>query len=297
MKLVDLVDTWFFQKAVKDSTKRKIRYEVTNWIRRGGPVDTVDISASVFPEWRAAATQSGLAPRTIESVVSTVAMLCKAHGISVNTGVSMRSFAEIRHTPCLSDLNAVIDAADHAEWMSPNWWRTALCLAFVAGLRLGDLERFDRDMLDDDCIRWRAEKTGKVQRIPLPDVIIPRLAGFRWTIGRKVLRRELNRLCDAAGVRRFTPQAIRRLSAQEWERARAGCGAIILGHDVPGWSKATASYMDKSHILRLGLPALRLPEWIDDGRSADREQSLLSAFRRLGEPQQSALVQVASGMG
>lgn len=296
MTLLECVDTWFFENGPKESSLRRVRYEVASWIRRGGPAISESISESDCVAWRRAATETGLAPRTVESVIATVCLLCRVGGNPVASGKRLHRLVKIRHTPTLGDLNAVIYEADSSRWRSGNWWRTALCLAYSTGLRLADLERFDRDMVDGDCVLLRAEKTGKEHRIPLPELLRDRLDGFRWSISRKVLRRELNRLCDVAGVPRFTPQGIRRLSATEWERARPGCGPVILGHDIPGWSRATLSYLDKSLLLRLGLPAMRLPAWIDDGRAADRESSLLTSFRRLGEPQQSALVAVASGM-
>lgn len=296
MLLADCVDTWFFENDLKPSTRRKIRYEITNWNRRGGADEIDEISTAEIVKWRVSATTDGLAPRTVESVISTVLMLCKRFNVDVAAGKRLRCPVNLRDTPTMLDINCAIAHADAARWLPPNWWRTAICLAYCSGLRLGDLERFNRDMIHDGCVRWRASKTDKDQRVPVPDSLLPRLAGFRWTIGRKVLRRELRRICASAGVVPFTPQGLRRLAAQEWERARAGCGAIILGHDIPGWSRATSHYMDKSHLLRLGLPSLRLPTWIDDGQSADREAALVGSFRRLPTPQQAALVQVAAGM-
>lgn len=296
MQLSDCVDTWFSENAPKISSLKRVRYELKSWISRGGSPIVEEIDTPAVKRWRLLAADLSLSPRTIESVIATVLLLCRVGGNTVAAGKRLQRNVSIRHTPTLADLDAVLAVADSAKWRSGNWWRSALCLAYCTGLRLGDLERFTRDTMHDDCIRVVAGKTGKPHHIPLPQTLLPRVAGFRWRIGRKVLRREIAFLCDVAKIEHFTPQGIRRLAANEWERARQGCGPIILGHDIPGWNRSTPHYLDKSLPLRLGLPALRLPAWIDDGRSQDRETALMSSFRRMPEPQQTALVAVASGM-
>jgi len=70
------------------------------------------------------------------------------------------------------------------------------------------------------------------------------------------------------GVHPFTFQGMRRLSAQEYEKARAGCGPLILGH---GYGGADRFYLRPFDALREALPALRVPAGMQAEQAAPAE--------------------------
>ena len=131
--------------------------------------------------------------------------------------------------------------------------------------------------------------------IPIPSRL-ERGHGRFLHVGVKQLRDGLRLFCGRARVKPITPQAIRRLSAKEWERAHAGCGAVILGHAVPGWSNATASYLDGSDLLRLGLPRLRLPGCIADAERQQRSAEIVQLAAALPDTDQLTAVSVLRAM-
>jgi integrase len=256
-------------------------------MRRGGCPECSGVSHDALSAWSSRAEESGARPSTIASVIATVTLLASIGGTTVAQRVrrTVRP-VEIRHTPTLSDVDAVIAAA------ADPWWRDSLSLAVVTGMRLSDLEQVAN--MTGDSVTIVARKTGKRQTIPLPGRLAESLRGWKWGRCRKVVYRDLRGLCDAAGVARFTPQGLRRLSANLWERAHAGAGAVILGHAVPGWTGATAAYIDRSELLRIGLPRLRLPAWLSSGDDSGDRLNL--AMQRLTPEQRENLVAVAVAM-
>ena len=73
----------------------------------------------------------------------------------------------------------------------------------------------------------------------------------------KQIRGEMKRLAAAAAVKPFTLQALRRLSAQQFECARGGTGGLILGHQYRTVDKF---YLDPTCALQWALPNLAVPE-------------------------------------
>lgn len=294
MTLRECLDSLFARTQLSPSTYKRYGYELTMFSRHGGKL-TIDITPELLDQWRRSARSGGLAPRTIESVLSSVRTLCRFAGHTVPVGQRLRFPRTIKHTPTFPEFCQVIDATRWHSGKSAEWWQRWLCWAYCTGLRRGDLFRLTPDFIRDGQIEIIAAKTGKRQGIPVP----PRLqfdANQFLHVGIKQLRFALRAFCASARVKPFTPQAIRRLSAKEWERAHAGCGAVILGHAIPGWSNATASYLDGSDLLRLGLPRLRLPALIADPQREQRETEIVALATRLPDADQTAAVSVLRAM-
>lgn len=291
MVLSDFVCAYCADRELSAGSCRRFRYELAIWSRHGGPLLLGNITASTVSTWRQTAREDGLSPRTIESVIQTVAALCKQAGKPVEIGRKLRFVPSPPDTPTLEEFDRVVAIA-------PHWFRRWLAFAYATGLRLGDIEQQSPNR--PETIKVRATKTRKDHQIPIPVPVRRLLDGSSLKRPRRRLRKELYALCDKAGVRRIGPQQIRALSATEWERARPGAGAVILGHALPGWSKATAYYLDLSLPLRLALPSFRLPPSLltEDERKATalRESELVTIYRTLPEPQQETAVSVMRAM-
>lgn len=289
MRLSRIVDAYCSDRRVSVGTHRRIGYELAIWFRLGGAGECTRIDRCQIDSWRDAAVASGLRPRTIESVIATVRNLASHAGCLVPVGRRLRHVPQVRAVPAFHEFSQLVES-------SPDWWRWWLMVAYVTGLRLGDLERVSpqRETV------LVATKTGKRQRFPLPECVL-RLDRGPLRKPRKSLRLKLRAACMAFGIAPVTPQTIRTLSAMEWERARPGCGPIILGHALPGWSGATPYYMDGYDQLAQGLPNLRIPPCVltPEERAAieSGESRLVSAFRRLTPERRESLVSVASAMG
>jgi integrase len=263
--------------------------------RRLGGSDSTGINGSELDAWRQRADKGGLSPRTIESVVSSVRTLCRVAGNDIPIGAKLRAVRRVKPTPTFAEFSRVIDAAAWRSGHNAEWWQRWLCWAYCTGLRRADLLHLRSESIRGDVMILEAGKTGKQQVIPLP-ARLPRGFGRFLHVGVKQLRFALRVFCGRAGVAPFTPQGIRRLAAKEWERSHAGCGAVILGHAVPGWSNATASYLDGSDLLRLGLPRLRLPAMIADPEREQRTTEIVSLATSLPDADQSAAVSVLRAM-
>lgn len=294
MTLAESLADWLSRVSAKRATHRRYLYELKMFARFSGPLQ-IGITVQDLDDWRQRAVTGGLSPRTVESVISSVRTLCRNAGNQLPLGTKLRIVRRAKPTPTFDEFCRVIDAACWRSGRDSEWWQRWLLWAFCTGLRRGDLLSLTDEAVRDDMLIVSAEKTGKQQVIPLP-ARLPRGCGRFLRVGIKQLRHSLRVFCGRAGVPVFTPQGIRRLAAKEWERAHAGCGAVILGHAIPGWSNATASYLDGSDLLSLGLPRLRLPPCIADAERQQRTTEIVTLAATLPDHDQSAALTVLRAM-
>jgi integrase len=291
MVLSEFVCAYCADRELSAGSGRRFRYELAIWSRHDGPLLLGNIDSSKVHAWRQRARQFGLSPRTIESVIQTVAALCKQAGAPIEIGRKLKFIPSPPDTPTLEEFDRVVTIA-------PHWHRRWLAFAYATGLRLGDIEQQSPNR--PETVDVRATKTRKRHVIPIPEPVRRLLDGSSLRRPRRRLRRELYGLCDKAGVRHIGPQQIRALSATEWERARPGAGAVILGHSLPGWSAATHYYLDPSQQLQLAMAHVRLPPSLltDEERQVTvlRESELVSLYRTLPETQQETAVSVMRAM-
>lgn len=295
MTLTDLLTSWIARRQLRPATKARFRHELAMWRRLGGdenPTET-DVSA-----WQQRAIADGLRPRTINSVCASVSLLAKNVGGASLAWQPLPVRIQPKHTPTVADLDRLLATAQRAARRSAEWWQRLLCVAYATGVRRSDLLRLDVSQVVDGELSIVAGKTEKRQVIPIPPAVLRLLpaSGHICRVGIKPLRRVLCEWCQRAGVQTITPQAIRRLSAREWERAHAGAGAVILGHDVPGWTRATAAYIDRADLLRAGLSRLRLPASLMDATAADDIENLTAEIKRLTDQQRETVKEVVSAM-
>ena len=289
-------------KRIAFTTVARYRYELAIWSRFNGPLLTRNITSTVVENWRQSATDGELAPRTIESVIQSVTTLCRIAGIEIESGQKLRHIPQPLNCPVLENFDRIL-----RQCRPDDPFRVWLAVAYVTGFRLSDLMPITAAAVAGGSVSRTAEKTGKPQPTMLPAPLVRIAAGLpiRGDVALapatpRTIRKRLDRLCVQAGVERITPQQIRVLAATEWERARPGCGAVILGHALPGWSAATYYYLRAQEQLRLGLPNLRLPDsLLTDQERRERESGesrLIETFRGLPDQQRQSLVTVAEAM-
>lgn len=269
-------------------TKRNLRDRLRLWERLGMELRVARITSDTLDEFRRRALQRGYAPYTIETAVNGVYTLIRhcgpesiaPHGRGLirdvpSRGRRLKIVLAPRPSPSLQDLSAVYRAADVAGYprgpIPPaSWWRVFLVTAYNTALRLGDLLELGCDDLDlpESCIRLYAAKTGKRQDLPVNCVLRDHLQLANGRPGERLLplgsksadhlRRELYRICEAAGVERVRPQAIRRRSATEYERTVPGAGGLVLGHTLR--SMTFTHYIAVLEVLRKAADRLPQPE-------------------------------------
>lgn len=302
MLILDNLELLKQSKRLSPSTVARYRYELAIWSRWGGPLLSGNVSRLVIENWRRDAENGGLQPRTIESVIRSVATLMKVANSPVEIGQPLRHVPQPPDCPILEQFDLILQQCHETD---P--FRLWLAVAYVTGFRLADLMTITGSDVASGAVSRTAEKTFKAQPTQLPGCLrriatgLPILGGRLSPATPRTIRKRLDRLCLQAGVPRITPQQIRVLAATEWERARPGCGAVILGHALTGWSAATYYYLRAQEQLRMGLPNLRIPDsLLTDGERRERESGelrLVETFRGLPENQRRSLVTVAEAMG
>jgi site-specific recombinase XerC len=262
------------------STQKRLRYDVNRWLRLGGPSDVSLIDKPACVAVRLA--RGDLSPWSIEGTISTVLLLLKharRNGAKLRVpyaGRRLRRPRRLRYVPPLADLARLYEAAEHAHYpvrsyCSPrDWWRAFLVTSYTTGLRLSDLIRTLKwEHVKHDRFLLTAAKTSKIQALPLLPCTMLALNRIRSTrerifsVNPVSLREQMTALCHHAGVPRFLPQAIRRLAANEYERARPGAGSVLLGHSLTG---ATSFYVSCPTILLDAAAKLDIPPQFNVGQ-------------------------------
>lgn len=244
-----------------------------------------DVTTQHFVALRQTCIEAGAAVSTVESTIATVWTLLRflkdiGQLESVpSKGRVMRRPAPLLRIPTVDEFDKLYRQADVAlwpriVWNRREWWEGFLAMAYFTGLRRSDLLAFRWDWIDDrGRIVMAAEKTGKRHVIPVHPVLarhlsfLPRIQPRVFVAARsslKQLRRELNRMSEAAGVRNITPQNMRQLAANVWERARPGCGLLIQGS---GFRGSARHYLDPSIQLEAAVGELEVPPaMLQDGK-------------------------------
>ncbi|NOX54045.1 MAG: site-specific integrase [Planctomycetes bacterium] len=305
-----------------ETTRRKFRYEIGRWIRFCGDTPISDITEESLRSFIVACRGAGLREQTAAANVGTLLTLLR---YAVRKGWLDRTptfrvvrRASVRAAPGVPELGALYDACRRTElkWPTFRWvstsdfWRAWIAVSVLTGARLGDLMyRLRWSQVSDSELWWSAGKTGKAHRIPMHPVLKSHLELVRRPLSNcddrifpiskspHLVRRELYRLCDVAGVRRYGAQAFRRAAVQLYEQAHPGAGAILQGSGLRG---SLGYYVDPITILHAAQRKLELPEsfYPPDERATRRHvrTRLLKLVARLRHDQQEALVRVCESM-
>lgn len=236
--------------------------------------------------------ESTLSPISVEKAIAAAGQL---RGEKFG-GKKLRQPRTRNHTVPLDDLSRVHAVAKQKRNVFMARW---LRWAYITGFRLSDLLSLTRYQMASDVIELDAQKTGKYQAIPKHPILRCQLPKAEYPLKRspKALRKRIAYYCDLAGVPYFTPQAIRRTAATQYELAKSGAGSIIQGSGLNGRESTTwRYYIDQVAILteaqtRLAIPESMLPA-SERTRQRTEEKQLTAAFRRLGSGDRETVLKV-----
>lgn len=307
-------ETFRHRSSGRRRTLQEYGYKLRRWQRLAPTIELNNITTDAIQQFRERARSKKLSADTIESTISAVLHVLQACfdagqlDAVPGRGRRLRVSSGVRYVPPLEDLGKLYAAADEAKW--PTWckpaefWQPLLVAAYWTALRHFDLFW----SLKDSCFSKRfvvvtAHKTEKVHVFPRHSVfdrhiaVAPRRPGderfFPIGICRKQVLRELHRMADAAGVKRFTLHAIRRLSCCEWQEAKWGAGEVIQGSAIRG----SASRYIVPQLLKQAAPMLRWPDEMltaeERDVSAQQQARLLHAVQRLGVTERDAVLSLA----
>ncbi len=278
-------------------TVQKRKHDFNWWERFTSNPPVGSIGTEVFDEVRKNGLAAGLSPVTIECIVSDMLTILRhLHRTKILSecpwaGRRLKRRPRLKPTPSVQDLEKVYALCRIVTWpvhvrrLNPRcphgrftgpariaaavqWWKGLFALSYFTGLRRGDLLSLKWDDVQDGWIRRTMGKTGFAVEIPIHPVLQqhldrlptkerPHVLGYGGSF--KQIRREMHKLSAAAGVRPINVQSLRRLAAQSWARARAGCGGLLIGHQYRG-NGADRYYLDPKQALVEALPNLAIPE-------------------------------------
>ena len=207
----------------------------------------------------------------------------------------------------LDQLLAVVDQAEFPQMrgVAPGlWWKCWLGVAYVTGLRFGDLLCVK---MPTTYFEHVASKTGKIHKIPCPVWLRKLCQSINAQPGEVLfpiessqhlrMRRQLDKLNKAAGNRpKLGAQTMRRLSVTEWSAVSSDAGKIIHGTALG----ILVFYLEPYLHLCNCLPRLRVPTAFMPQDEAERlrleEQRLVTLYRRSNDESRRTLMNVAESL-
>jgi hypothetical protein len=190
--------------------------------------------------------------------------------------------------PCeIADIDAIW------TWLAP-WSCQLVVMKYWTGSRLEDCLKLQ---LKADpqarTISWKAEKTKRLHRIPVPKWLTKWLEPVRLPYAKSndhaqaIVRGELERVCQIAKIPRILPSQIRDRGITEWSKVSSDAGALLHGHGLG----TRDHYVPALEILTAAMDRVRVPAAF--GAAQSSEDSLLSAYRRL-DPSAQGLVSMTA---
>jgi integrase len=198
-----------------------------------------------------------------------------------------------------------------AQSQRETFWRGLTVLALWSGLRLADLLRLSWDEhVGGDRLVVVASKTGKRHSLPVTPIVrrnldalrglgTPLVLGIRDSArNRTMIRHELARLCDSAGIPVIVPKQLRRSSVTAWDIAGPGCGVIVHGCGTP---RVMQHYRDDFRVLEAAADQFPWPENMLASNEREARQrlthELLILVSRLPPERVRDVVKVAKAFG
>lgn len=291
----DVFDTLYHQWATDLSprTERRYRHELNRWEKLTGNPPLAEITTRDYQSFRASSSQSGHAAGTTESTLRFIRQLLRcamANGV-VNVmpdrGRARRIEAPQPHPPSLDELDKLLRHCGVARWPRLHvpakvFWRSLISVALWTALRREDLFwRLKLEHIDfaENLILFRASKSKAPHPFPLHPVVVRHIKAmipafphnrsrplFGPSRSPHLIQRELDRIADAAEVRRITPQNFRQSGINLWTMADPRAGEVIHGCGIP---RVLAHYLDRLQILRNAAGNVVVPKAMtefDEGR-------------------------------
>ncbi len=190
--------------------------------------------------------------------------------------------------PCeIADIDAVW------PWLAP-WSCQLIVMKYWTGARLEDCLKLQLKV-DPQArtISWKAHKTKRLHRIPVPKWLTKWLEPVRLPYSKSndhaqtIVRGELERVCTIAKIPRILPSEIRDRGITEWSKVSSDAGALLHGHGLG----TRDHYVPALEILTAAMDRVRVPAAF--GAAQSSEDSLLSAYRRL-DPSAQGLVSMTA---
>lgn len=275
-------------------TSKRYRYELNRWSRITGDPPVSEITTGTYQSFRAKSAEEGHAPSTTESAIRVVKQMMRcamAHGaikVMPDRGRPRRIQAPEPHPPSNDELNRFLRVAHMARWPKthvspPTFWRCFACLDLWTGLRREDaFWRFGWEHIHPEHIEFRAHKTRKLHAWPMRPLIERHLRMMRPVLGKLPLifnpgksphsmQKEIERLCDAAEIRRMTIKSFRQAAVTIWTKADRRAGEIVHGVGMP---RVLNHYLDTLAVLDAVADDVELPDALNDEPESRRQGTL-----------------------
>lgn len=296
----DVFQTLYKQWApdIAPRTERRYRHELNRWEKLSNNPPLADITTRHYQEFRAASSQAGHAPGTTESTLQFIRQLMRcamAHGaiaVMPDRGRPRRRMAPQPHPPTVAEMDAVFRHCGVARWPKlhvppKTFWRSMLAVGIWTALRREDLLwrlAFEHVVFAENVILFRASKSKAPHPFPINDVVVRHIKAmaptFPYPPSRRIfapsrsphlVQRELDRICEAARVRRITPQCLRQFGITAWTMADPRAGDIIHGSGIP---RILSHYMDRLQILRHAAEKVTVPAAMTEFDDGKRQKTL-----------------------
>jgi len=298
-------------RVIEQSTYKRYVYDCNRWEKYTRNPDVRDVTEEVILKYRKKLLSKKLSVNTINPNLKTIYYLlktCLGEGLLETLpkfGVPMQQTAPLPMPIPFSNLEKFLEFTHVASWPADSgYWNRYIGTAYLTGLRRGDLRRITREDCSRENIQFKAKKTGKTHYWPMPDwlwrMIKPQSSGVLFPVDPKQIYQEMRRIAKAAGVKYFSPKDLRILSSNEWENAWPGAGAVIQGAAIPGWTKATVSYLTTHGLLFRGIENLKAPEPLLSEAEKNKGQSdrikWQKAFEQLPQVTREQLLGIADSL-
>lgn len=302
-------------KRLSANTIVTFRANLRRWetLAKCPPVD--QITDDTFDAFRVLAGERGYSNDSIEGSVNSALRVLRLAATAKlaliarapDAGQKLSTSHPVKYTPSLADVGKFYEAATVARW--PTWcdagafWRGVVAANLWTGLRKGDLFRgLVWESFEESAISVTAHKTGKRHLFPTSTVLDRHLEPLKGLDSQRVfpvgkcnhqILREVRRIADAAGVKRFGLQALRRRSCSNWQAAKWGAGEVVQGSAIKG---SAVRYI-VPEILQQAAPRFRWPDPMltaeERDQRAGEERRIVEAVRRLGDIDRAAVLSLA----
>lgn len=302
-----------FQRTMSDRTKQKLRHQMTRWEKHTDDPLISRITTETIEAFRDSCELVPLSNDTIETTVSDVTTIlrycCERHQLIdriPHAGCKLKRTQKRKYVPPVSHLGLIYEQAHVCTWPrltvpTKAFWQAWLVTSYFTGLRLEDMmQRILLSNFSDEMLVVDAHKSGKIHCFPMHPVFkrhLLTIAGgderlFPVSKSPHLVRRELRKMCQAAGVPKIVPHALRRLACTMWDKAKYGAGRTLHGQTL-----GVADRYIVPMILSEAVEALEIPKEIltDDERDEKQmaETLMLQKFRRLNSGSRQAVLALA----
>lgn len=282
MLLTDHADEYCRRKSIAKTPLSNCR----RFARVIGNLESIAVAQAHVEQFVISARKEKIPESSIRGIVKDVrTIVLDAGGIELKQIVAK---PKPDPKPCeIADLDAVW------PWLAP-WSCQLVVLKYWTCARLEDCIKLQLKV-DPTArsISWKAQKTKHVHRIPVPEWLRKWLEPVRLPYRKSndhaqaIVRGELERVCQIAGVPRILPSEIRDRGLTEWSKASSDAGALLHGHGLG----TRDHYVPALEILTAAMDRVRVPAAF--GAASSPEESFLTSYRRLDPSAQSLIGNMA----